>query len=161
MYQDDNEYIDEAQGVQVRHQEQDQRCLTGNRKRDVVRSSLHHERVLIEQAANRLSWENHWIPEIFILIKEFENLGTSLPHCGTFHRICPWADFNSPHRFFFSGVMNPSIRVHRARLTDCWRPPSSVVTVIVIVIVTGHCHCHCHCHCPLSLSGRALRHRLG
>ena len=51
MYQDDNEYINEAQGYKydikntIKGASQEQ-------KRDVVRSSLHHERVLNEQAVN-------------------------------------------------------------------------------------------------------------
>ena len=51
MYQDDNEYINEAQGYKY----DIKNTITGasqEQKRDVVRSSLHHERALHEQTVN-------------------------------------------------------------------------------------------------------------
>ena len=51
MYQDDNEYINEAQGYTY----DIKNTITGasqEQKRDVVRSALHHERALHEQTVN-------------------------------------------------------------------------------------------------------------
>ena len=51
MYQDDNEYINEAQGYKYDIKNRI-KGASQEQKRDVVRSSLHHERVLNEQAVN-------------------------------------------------------------------------------------------------------------